>query len=109
MTTADAIDLQEKLHPRLFPGMSPKMAAIVGYIIGARCTDPAIAELVVTADGFLLARQEGDIGCNDFLGDASDLERNWARLLECAKLDSTMRQKAQAAYDAAVTDWRRDD
>lgn len=35
------------------------MAAIVGYILDERFSDPAITELVVTTDGFVLAQTEG--------------------------------------------------
>lgn len=54
--------LAEKLHPDRFTEMSPRMAAVVGYILQERFTEPAIAELVVTSDGFVLARMEGEVG-----------------------------------------------
>jgi len=50
--------------------MSGRMAAIVGYILGERWTDPPIAELTVTSDGYLLARLVGDVGANEFIGEA---------------------------------------
>ena len=43
--------LAAKLRPDRFTAMSGKMAAIVGYIVGERFSDPAISELVVTSDG----------------------------------------------------------
>ena len=51
--------LADKLHPNRFPGMSGRMAAIVGYILGEEWSRPRIAELVVTSDGWLLARTWG--------------------------------------------------
>ena len=75
------MNLKQKLNPNRFPGMSGKMAAIVGYLIGEKFTDPSFAEIVITSDGFVLARQNGDCGCNDFIGDVSDLKRNWEDLI----------------------------
>ncbi|HEX5230422.1 MAG TPA: hypothetical protein VFW44_22075 [Bryobacteraceae bacterium] len=34
-----------KLRPSRFPGMSPFMAAVVGYVLGESFTDPEIAEI----------------------------------------------------------------
>ena len=36
--------LLTKLRPSRFPGMSPFMAAIVGYVLGESYTEPGIAE-----------------------------------------------------------------
>jgi hypothetical protein len=44
------------------------MAAIVGYILDERFSEPAISELVVTSDGFVLAQTEGEVGANEMLG-----------------------------------------
>jgi len=52
------------------------MAAIVGYILGERFAGPAISELVVTSDGFVLALAEGEVGANDLIGEEADLNRN---------------------------------
>ena len=76
--------LQRKLHPQRFPNMSGQMCAIVGHVLGLDVTEPAIREIVITADGFVLARHEGDCGMNHFLGAADDLHNNWERLLDCA-------------------------
>jgi hypothetical protein len=48
--------------------MSAQMAAIVGYILNERFSEPAISELVVTTDGFVLAQREGEVGANDLIG-----------------------------------------
>lgn len=39
--------LIDKLNPSRFPGMSPFMAAVVGYVLGESFTDPQIAEMRV--------------------------------------------------------------
>lgn len=66
--------------------MSGKMAAIVGYILDERFSDPGIVELVVTSDGFVLAQAEGEVGANDMLGTEVDLNRNLLDLIEAAGL-----------------------
>jgi len=55
---------------------SGKMMAIVGYLLGEQFTEPSIADLCVTSDGFVLAQHDGEAGCNHFIGGADDLERN---------------------------------
>lgn len=47
---------------------SDEFAAILGCLLNQHWTEPRIEELIVTSDGWLLARVEGDIGANDFLG-----------------------------------------
>jgi hypothetical protein len=63
--------LVTKLRPDRFTAMSGKMAAVVGYILDERFSEPSISELVVTTDGFVLAQHEGDVGANDMLGTRS--------------------------------------
>ncbi len=97
MTTIEQ-NLARKLNPARFPGMSPRMAAIVGCILDREFTEPTIAELAVTSDGCVLARHAGDIGFNDFLGARSDLECNWRRLLDVAGLNDEERRLAERKY-----------
>jgi hypothetical protein len=78
--------LVNKLRPDRFTAMSGKMAAIVGYILDERFSDPAISELVVTTDGFVLAQREGEVGANEMLGEEADLNRNLLMLIEAAGL-----------------------
>jgi hypothetical protein len=78
--------LVAKLHPDRFTAMSGKMAAIVGYILDVRFTEPAISELVVTADGFVLAQKEGEVGANEMVGTEVDLNRNLLDLITAAGL-----------------------
>lgn len=65
------------------------MAAVVGYILDERFTDPAISELVVTSDGFVLAQAEGEVGANEMLGTEVDLNRNLLDLITAAGLTET--------------------
>lgn len=85
--------LAAKLHPDRFSAMSGRMAAIVGYILDEPFSDPAISELVVTSDGFVLAEREGDVGANEIIGEEADLNRNLLTLIESAGLtDEEMRE-----------------
>lgn len=68
--------LIDKLRPDRYTAMSGKMAAIVGYILEERFSDPAITELVVASDGFALAQREGEVGANEMIGEETDLNRN---------------------------------
>jgi hypothetical protein len=99
--------LTNRLHPRRFPGMSGKMAAIVGYILGEEWSKPSIAEMVVTSDGFVLARNEGHVGFNTIIGTAADLERNWNNLLRAAGLTNEERHEVNDRYRQAVRHYRR--
>ena len=77
----DVDEVAQKLHPARFPNMSPRMAAIVGYLMGKEYTTPTISGLCVTSDGYCLAQHAGDIGFNDFIGEYSEVERNWRNLV----------------------------
>ena len=79
-------ELVAKLRPDRFTAMSGKMAAIVGYILDERFSEPAISEPVVTADGFVLAQSQGEVGANKMLGTEVDLNRNLLDLIEAAGL-----------------------
>jgi hypothetical protein len=98
----ETVDLSNKLYPGRFTGMSPKMAAIVGYIIDEHYTCPGIASIIVTSDGAVLAMQDGDIGYNEFVGHVSDLERNWKNLLNAAGLTSEEKKYAMRLYEVKI-------
>ena len=78
--------LKAKLDPARLSGMSGKMAALVGAVLGEEFTTPAIAELNVTSDNCVLARHEGDNGANEFIGSYADFEGNFRRLVNIAEL-----------------------
>ena len=99
--------ISKKLHPSRFTEMSPKMAAIVGCIIGERFTNPSLVELSITSDGYVLGRREGDCGLNEWIGSADDLERNWKALIEVANLTVEEVNQAQARYHSVIIDWRK--
>lgn len=80
-------EVREKLHPRKMR-VSPKFCAMLACLLEDRWTEPAIAELVITSDGMVLARHEGDIGFNDFIADSGDLLRNLRGVSEAAGLTS---------------------
>jgi hypothetical protein len=86
--------LNQKLNPARFTAMSPMMAAIVGYIIGEAYTKPAMASLVITSDGFVLAMHEGDISYDAFIGSEFSLRQNWHNLLAAAGLTGEERDEA---------------
>ena len=98
--------LVEKLHPQRFTAMSGKMAAIVGCVLDEKWTNPQLAEIHITSDGFVLARESGDIGCNAFIGGVEDLERNVANLLNVAGLTDDERSEWSRLYRARIMDWR---
>lgn len=69
-----------KLRPSRFPGMSPFMAAVVGYVLGESFTDPEIAEIKVSeAENLVYIRQAGAVGF-DGIQSLDDLRNNWNRL-----------------------------
>jgi hypothetical protein len=78
--------LQRKLDPALFRNMSLHMASILGFLFERDYTTPALAELVVTPDGHVLARPEGGSAPAD-LASAVELRANLARLGMSAGLD----------------------
>lgn len=94
--------IQETLHPKRFRGMSPKMAAIVGFILDIECTNPSIAEMAITSDGFVIARHKGDAGMNDMMGTETDLSRNWSELLAAAELSPDDRKAAQDMFQNRI-------
>lgn len=86
--------LKTKLRPTRFPGMSPMMAAIVGYVVGESYTDPAIAEITVSEnENLVYIRKEGAVGF-DGLQSLEDMRNNWNRLLDVAGLTPDERKEA---------------
>lgn len=95
-------ELTRKLNPRRFPGMSPLMAAIVGFVLGESFTNPEIAEISVSeSEGFVYLRKEGAIGFDGFQS-LEDLRNNWNRLLDVAGLEAEERAEAVRLFHAKV-------
>lgn len=82
--------------------MSPKMAAIVGYIIGENWTNPRITGFSVTSDGFVLCSTNRDPSYNGFIGSLEDLRRNWYDLLEYAELTPEEYTEANRLFSLKV-------
>ncbi len=99
--------LVAKLRPDRFTAMSGKMAAIVGYILDERFSDPAISELVVTSDGFVLAQSEGEVGANDLIGTETDLNRNLLDLITAAGLSAEEIQEFGRLQRKRIERYRR--
>ena len=89
--------LAEKLHPDRFSAMSGKMAAIVGYILAESWTEPEIAALSVTSDGYVLTDAV-------FFGEAADLDRNLLNLLVAAEVTPDERADFERLYCERVDD-----
>jgi hypothetical protein len=86
--------LKRKLNPSRFPGMSPFMAAIVGFVLGESYTDPAIAEIAVSeAENLVYIRKVGGVGFEG-IQSLEDLRGNWNRLMDVAGLTPEERAKA---------------
>jgi hypothetical protein len=78
--------LTAKHNPSRFPGMSPFMAAVVGYVLGKSFTNPEIAELAVSEqENLVYIRQSGAVGF-DGMESLEDLRNNWNRLIDVAGL-----------------------
>jgi hypothetical protein len=92
----------EKLHPKRFPKMSGQMAAVVAFLIDQQVTRPAIVEIVVTSDRFVLAGVDDDVGTNHFVGTYGDLVRNWLALLAVAGLTRDERIAAETLFASKI-------
>src|SRR5689334_11978659 len=94
--------LSKKLNPARFPGMSPFMAAIVGYILDESFTNPEIAELTVSeTESIVYIRRTGAVGF-DGLQSLEDLRNNWNRLIEVAGLTPEERREAVRLFNVRV-------
>ena len=94
--------LKTKLNPTRFPGMSPMMAAIVGYVLSESFTDPAIAEITVSeAENLVYFRKAGAVGF-DGLQSLEDLRNNWNRLLDVAGLTADERKCAVELFRSKI-------
>ena len=67
--------------------VSDHFQAILGCLLGEDWTTPRLAEMVITPDGHLLGRCDGEAAFKAFLGAASDLLKNVHGVAEVAELD----------------------
>ena len=92
----------EKLHPKRFPKMSGRMAAVVAFLIDQQVTRPTIIEIVVTSDRFVLAGLDDEVGANHLIGTYADLVRNWRALLAVARLNKQEHIAAETIFASKV-------
>lgn len=94
--------LVKKLHPDRFSGMSPFMAAVVGYVLGESYTEPEIAEITVSeVENLVYIRKAGAVGF-DGLQSLEDLRNNWNRLMDAAGLTPEERAEAVRLFRERV-------
>ena len=86
-------ELFRKCDPRRFPDMSGMMTALLGAVLGQDWTDPRLVAITVTSDGHLLARAEGEIGFDRYIGLASDWRDNLRRFAVAADLTAAERDE----------------
>lgn len=89
-------DLVRKLNPSRFPGLSPLLAALIGFVLGAEFLPPRIVAVEITASGTVLAQVDGDAVERHVLGRYSDVLRSWLRLISRAGL--TPREFVEVHY-----------
>lgn len=67
--------------------VSDHFQAILGCLLDEDWTRPRLAEMVITPDGHLLGRCEGEASFKAFLGASEDLLRNIHGVASVAELD----------------------
>src|SRR5690242_19209734 len=67
--------------------VSDHFRAILGCLLGEDWTTPRLAEMVITPDGHLLGRCEGEPSFKAFLGASADLLNNIRGVAPVAELD----------------------
>jgi hypothetical protein len=105
-------EFAERINPRNL-GFSPKMAAIVGAIIGHDYgvrdgRGGELSSLSITSDGYVMAHSTASDGGGAFLGSADDLDRNveqFSLVLHDAASDEDA-EEFERLYKTNVKDWR---
>jgi hypothetical protein len=67
--------------------VSDHFQAILGCLLGEDWTTPRLIEMVITPDGHMLGRCEGDAAFKVFLGASDDLIKNIHGVAPVAELD----------------------
>lgn len=67
--------------------VSDHFQAILGCLLGEDWTSPRLVELVITSDGHLVGRLDGEAEFKAFLGEVEDLIRNIHGVAPVAELD----------------------
>lgn len=100
--------LVEKLRPSRFPEISGKMAAILGYVLGANFIDPAIEEISVKTDGSVMARVAGYGETKRVIGNYPKLLREWLQLVAAAGLNKSEFIEAQSLFATKIGFYARE-
>lgn len=101
-------EFAERINPRNF-NFSPKMAALIGAIIGhdygvRDARGGRLTSLSITSDGFVTCGSTASSGGGAFIGDGDDLDRNIAEWK--AELSAEDRAEFDRLYKARVLDYR---
>ena len=102
----------ERISPRNL-GYSPRMAAIVGAIIGHDYgvrdnKGGRLTGLSITSDGFVTAQSTASDGGGAFIGSAYDLDRNLADYrFTLAGVDDEDAEEFDKLYNQNVRNWRK--
>jgi hypothetical protein len=67
--------------------VSDHFQAILGCLLGEDWTTPRLIEMVITPDGHMLGRCDGEAGFKVFLGVSEDLTKNIHGVAPVAELD----------------------
>jgi hypothetical protein len=67
--------------------VSDHFEAILGYLLGEDWTTPRLIEMVITPDGHMLGRCDGEAAFKVFLGASEDLIKNIHGVASVAELD----------------------
>lgn len=67
--------------------VSDHFQAILGCLLGEDWTTPRLIEMVITPDGHMLGRCDGEAGFKVFLGASEDLIKNIHGVASVAELD----------------------
>jgi hypothetical protein len=81
--------------------MSGLMSAVLGHLLDAEFIQPAIIEIAVASDGFVIGSVEGESKAV-FIGGYADLLRNWLGLLDAARLTTAERIEAEALFAGKI-------
>jgi hypothetical protein len=71
--------IRRNLDPARVPNMSLQIAVILGVVLDRAYTTPALAELLVTPDGHVLARPEGEPGPPAYVAAVANLRASLSR------------------------------
>ena len=67
--------------------VSDHFQAILGFLLGENWTTPRLVEMVITSDGHMLGRCEGEAAFKVILGESEDLIKNIHGVAPVAELD----------------------